>query len=250
MAARKGTWVLVFLRGRDGALSLCLTPCVSCSFRGQLGGTRDPRWSCELWKCLPLPVPAQWGSAGEGGPWETRVPWLSREPPLDMFLCSFSRLFPQTSHTSQPLRFPTCCASFSAISAWVAPASAWIIQLRVTLRAVTFKLYLYSCLKNPMDRGVWQATVLGATKSQTTKSIHVHPHTHTCMYTCVIEVQLIDNVVVVSGVRYNDPLYIHTFRFFFRFFSFIDYYKILSIVPCAIQKRFKLYIFKLWGEWG
>ena len=25
----------------------------------------------------------------------------------------------------------------------------------------------YSCLKNPMDRGAWQATVLGISKSQT-----------------------------------------------------------------------------------
>ena len=25
----------------------------------------------------------------------------------------------------------------------------------------------YSCLENPMDRGVWQATVRGVTKSQT-----------------------------------------------------------------------------------
>ena len=25
----------------------------------------------------------------------------------------------------------------------------------------------YSCLKNPMDRGAWQATVRGVTKSQT-----------------------------------------------------------------------------------
>ena len=25
----------------------------------------------------------------------------------------------------------------------------------------------YSCLENPMDRGAWQATVLGITKSQT-----------------------------------------------------------------------------------
>ena len=27
--------------------------------------------------------------------------------------------------------------------------------------------YLYSCLKNSMDRGAWQATVHGITKSQT-----------------------------------------------------------------------------------
>ena len=28
-------------------------------------------------------------------------------------------------------------------------------------------LLQYSCLKNPMDRGAWQATVHGVTKSQT-----------------------------------------------------------------------------------
>ena len=129
----------------------------------------------------------QWGSVGAGGPWETRVPWLSQEPPLDLFLHSFSRLFPQTLHTPQPLRFPTCCAGVSAISAWVALASAWTIQLRVTLRAVTFKhIYIYSCLKNPMDRGVWRPTVLGATKSQTRKSIHTRTdtHTHIRIYIC------------------------------------------------------------------
>ena len=33
----------------------------------------------------------------------------------------------------------------------------------------------YSCLNNPMDRGAWQATVNGATESDTTE----HTHTHT-----------------------------------------------------------------------
>ena len=40
----------------------------------------------------------------------------------------------------------------------------------------------YSCLKNPMDRGVWWATVHGVTKSQTglkRLSTHTHTHTHT-----------------------------------------------------------------------
>ena len=36
----------------------------------------------------------------------------------------------------------------------------------------------YSCLENPMDRGVWQAIVHGVTKSQTWLSIHTHTHTH------------------------------------------------------------------------
>ena len=34
-----------------------------------------------------------------------------------------------------------------------------------------------SCLGNPMDRGGWWATVLGATKSQTRLSAHTHTHT-------------------------------------------------------------------------
>ena len=30
----------------------------------------------------------------------------------------------------------------------------------------------YSCLKNPIDRGAWQATVHGVAKSQTQRSAH------------------------------------------------------------------------------
>ena len=45
----------------------------------------------------------------------------------------------------------------------------------------------YSYLENSMDRGAWQATVLGVTKSQTSLSstsicsvcTHTHTHTHT-----------------------------------------------------------------------
>ena len=48
---------------------------------------------------------------------------------------------------------------------------------------------------------------------------------------------LIDyNIVLVSGVQESDSvIYIHIFlAFFFRFLSLIYYYKILSIVHCAI----------------
>ena len=41
----------------------------------------------------------------------------------------------------------------------------------------------YSCLENPMDRGVWQATVHGITKVRhnlaTKQHTHTHKHTHT-----------------------------------------------------------------------
>ena len=40
----------------------------------------------------------------------------------------------------------------------------------------------YSCLKNPMNRGAWQVTVHGVTKSQTwLKWLSIHAHTH-CHY--------------------------------------------------------------------
>ena len=43
------------------------------------------------------------------------------------------------------------------------------------------------------------------------------------------------NVMLVSGVQQSDSV-LHThIPIFFRFFALISYYKILSIVPCAIQ---------------
>ena len=41
----------------------------------------------------------------------------------------------------------------------------------------------YSCLKNPTDRGTWQATVHGVEKSWTQISDRAHTHTHTHTYT-------------------------------------------------------------------
>ena len=52
-----------------------------------------------------------------------------------------------------------------------------------------------------------------------------------------IEVQLIYSVVLVSNRQQSDSIihtHIHVYIFFFRFFSIIHYYKILSIVPCVI----------------
>ena len=42
----------------------------------------------------------------------------------------------------------------------------------------------YACLENPMDRGIWQVTVLGVAKSWTRLKqfgAHTHTHTHTQM---------------------------------------------------------------------
>ena len=40
----------------------------------------------------------------------------------------------------------------------------------------------YTCLEKPMDRGAWQATVHGVTKSRTPP--HTHTHTRACARTC------------------------------------------------------------------
>ena len=56
--------------------------------------------------------------------------------------------------------------------------------------------------------------------------------------------ELIYSIVLVSGVKHSDSvIYIYIYIFLFRFFSLIGYYKILSIVPCAIQYTLVGYLF-------
>ena len=58
-----------------------------------------------------------------------------------------------------------------------------------------------------------------------------------------IEVELIYDVVIVSGVQQSDSV-IHThISIFSRLFSLIGCYKISSIVPCVIQYIFVVYPF-------
>ena len=53
----------------------------------------------------------------------------------------------------------------------------------------------YSCLGNPMDRGVWRATVHGVAKSPTRlewmhTDTHTHTHTHTsCLKKCLFVIK-------------------------------------------------------------
>ena len=65
-----------------------------------------------------------------------------------------------------------------------------------------------------------------------------------------IEVQLIYNVVLVSGVQQSDPvLYMYAYVYiyiFFRFFSIVGYYKILKIVLCTIEQVLVVYLFYIW----
>ena len=64
---------------------------------------------------------------------------------------------------------------------------------------------------------------------------------------------LIDDVVLASGMQQSDSVitrdmslyiyHIEIYLFFFRYFSIVGYYKILSIVPCTIQYVLVDYLF-------
>ena len=57
-----------------------------------------------------------------------------------------------------------------------------------------------------------------------------------------IGAQLSYNVVLVLGVQQSESV-IHISTLFFRFFSHIDHYRVLSRVPCAIQQVLISYLF-------
>ena len=55
---------------------------------------------------------------------------------------------------------------------------------------------------------------------------------------------MIYSVVLVSSVQQSDSvIHMYIYIFSFRFFSLIGYYKILSVVPCAIQWVLVGYLF-------
>ena len=59
---------------------------------------------------------------------------------------------------------------------------------------------------------------------------------------------MIQSVVLVSGILQSDSIYtniykyIHICIFFFRFFSTIIYYKILNVVPYAMEQHLIVYL--------
>ena len=63
----------------------------------------------------------------------------------------------------------------------------------------------------------------------------IHPNFITSKFIYLIGVQLIYNVVLVLGVHQNDLVTHGHISIFFRLFSHIGYYEILSRVTCAIQ---------------
>ena len=54
-----------------------------------------------------------------------------------------------------------------------------------------------------------------------------------CVCVCLIEVQLIYNVVFITAIQQSDSV-IHIHLFFFMVFSTIVFHRILNVVPCAL----------------
>ena len=73
----------------------------------------------------------------------------------------------------------------------------------------------YSCLKNPMDRGAWYATVCGVTKSQTSLHFSLHPRrietqgTITTVMTFCLLLLLRDAEGCGRGVQDGEHMYTH-----------------------------------------
>ena len=57
----------------------------------------------------------------------------------------------------------------------------------------------HSCLENSSDRGDWQATVHGVSKSQTGLSTHTHTHTFCEMYSIVLGPSELNEVLVAQS---------------------------------------------------
>ena len=77
---------------------------------------------------------------------------------------------------------------------------------------------------------------------------HLCPPLKPLLFIYLIDIQLVYSVVLVPGVQQSDSVlhicvYIYRYIFFFRLLSIIGYYKILNIVPCAIQQALVVYLF-------
>ena len=84
--------------------------------------------------------------------------------------------------------------------------SFWCTAKQFSFIHISRRRKWYPLRENPVDRGAWQAAVHGVTKSWT---------------------QLSTPLCYMLGFMSH--------QFFFRLFPIIGYYKILNIVPCAIQ---------------
>ena len=106
-----------------------------------------------------------------------------------------------------------------------------------------------------LQQTTWQATAHGVPKSQTWLSDFAYSPEHLedlflfLKMLFYIGAQFINNVVLVSGVHQdNSDIYIfislyiyiyihtHTYIYFFTLFSHLDYYRVLSRFPCAVQQ--------------
>ena len=58
--------------------------------------------------------------------------------------------------------------------------------------------FWYSCLENPMDRGVWRAVVHGVAESDMTQThTQTHTYTHTSLYSNLIFYEHLEHIYII-----------------------------------------------------
>ena len=83
--------------------------------------------------------------------------------------------------------------------------------------------------------GVQQSDSVIPTQVCTRARTHTHTHTHTHM-------GFLYSMQIFYHLSHQEAIHTHTHMFFFRIFSIIGYYKILTTVPRVIQKVLAVYL--------
>ena len=71
----------------------------------------------------------------------------------------------------------------------------------------------YSCLENPMDRGVCRPQSMGSQRVRHNRATNTHTHTHTCVYAracvCIHTFMILFNTANLSSTE-DAPIYVFT----------------------------------------
>ena len=182
-----------------------------CLIAGSGGGWEWSRGGTPATKCPPKPSTWHWDSQ-EGGP----SCMYSGDLVFGSSLCGFS-FVPLPVLISRAICFPgVACQRF--------PQGCWYLAGSVQW-----------CWNWPQIHLVQLVPKLLAGSLPSTCLILLTCICFVCLFIYLIEVQLIYNVVLASGVQKSDSyIYVCVCIYSFWIFFHIGYYKILSRLPCAI----------------
>ena len=132
-----------------------------------------------------------------------------------------------------PVNWAVLCLESATYTGSPLSSSLWFTWLIFQIGEGNGNPLQCSCLENPRDGGAWWAAVCGVAQSRT--------------WLKWLSKQAIVNLQCYVSFRCAEKwfgyTYINILLFFFKFFPIIGYYKILNIVPYAIQQVLAVYLF-------